>query len=314
MGVIAEAVRHMLAAGMSPDAVTDAVAAMEAAMPAEMAASGNSDAVERKRAADRERMRRKREAARGSDDRAISQVSHEVADCRATSAISRDGCDPSLDKMSPTPPKNYSLPSFTPSVPKGTSCPTATGPDLVDGQDDLTAALAEFNRMAAEVGLPTGQVLSRKRRGALKHRLAECGGLEGWRLAMDRVRASPFLRGENDRGWRASLAFFLKPDNIAKLMEGAYDPAPATRRRRGEPRPSHADAFAAALVEHPDSDFGRRARAGGYGSGGNLRGGDAILAGMARVAERQFGRFPQQDDAVVINGAAWELAEDGPAA
>ncbi|MFG1284868.1 HNH endonuclease [Xanthobacter autotrophicus] len=61
MGVIAEAVRHMLAAGMSPDAVIDAVAAMEAAMPAEMAGSRNSDAVERKRAADRERMRFRRQ-------------------------------------------------------------------------------------------------------------------------------------------------------------------------------------------------------------------------------------------------------------
>ncbi|MFG1284867.1 hypothetical protein [Xanthobacter autotrophicus] len=296
----ADTLRRLCALGLSVDQIAGVVEIM--------------DAEDEGRRAARREGNRLRQAARRQRD--AGHDGSRVTGCDAK-PVTRDPSPEEKRKVSPcTPSKEKTQPSpgIPPSVPKGTSCPTATGPDLVDGLDDLTAALAEFNRMAAEVGLPTGQVLSRKRRGALKHRLAECGGLEGWRLAMDRVRASPFLRGENDRGWRASLAFFLKPDNIAKLMEGAYDPAPATRRRRGEPRPSHADAFAAALVEHPDSEFGRRARAGGYGSGGNLRGGDAILAGMARVAERQFGRFPQQDDAVVINGAAWELAEDGPAA
>lgn len=322
MGVIAEAVRHMLAAGMAPDAVTHAVAAMEAAMPAEIAASRNSDAVERKRAADRERLRRKRETAKAqpasSGDRTTSQVSQEVVDCRATSATSRDECEPSPEekrKVSPCTPskeKTQPSPSIPPSVPKGTSCPTATGLDLVDGQNDLSAALAEFNRMAAEVGLPTGQVLTRKRRVALKLRLAECGGLEGWRLVMDRVRASPFLRGENDRGWRAGLDFLLKPDSIAKLMEGAYDPAPAARQCTREPRSSLASAAAAVLLDHPDSDFGRRARAAGYGSGGNSRGGEAIIAGMARVAERQFGRLLNGNDGDVIDCTSWELDDGGP--
>lgn len=140
--------------------------------------------------------------------------------------------------------------------------------------------------MAAEVGLPEAQGLIRKRRLALKARLRDCGGIAGWRIAMDRVRASPFLCGENERGWRASLDFLLKPDNIAKLMEGTYDPAPPARRSTREPRSSLTSAAAEVLLEHPDSDFGRRARAGGYGSGGNLRGGEGIIAGMARAAER----------------------------
>lgn len=56
MGVIAEAVRHMLAAGIDHDRVVDAIAGMEAA------ASPARDAVaERKRAADRDRMRDRRQ-------------------------------------------------------------------------------------------------------------------------------------------------------------------------------------------------------------------------------------------------------------
>lgn len=182
--------------------------------------------------------------------------------------------------------------------------------------------------MAAEVGLPEAQGLSRKRRLALKARLRDCGGIAGWRIAMDRVRSSPFLRGDNDRGWRASLDFLLKPESFAKLMEGAYDPAPGARKRReGEhsgggrsvrsrpaARPSAADAFAAALVEHPDSEFGRLARDAGFGGTNgrsrSLRRGDAIIAGMARVAERRFEQWPGSSDRQVIDGAAEELFGD----
>lgn len=324
MRVIAAALRELIAAGLAGDELVAAVARIEAEMAVSASTDRSSDAAERKREADRERMRRKREAARAAngrvDNRSTSHVSREIADCRATSAISHDDGDPSPEekrKVSPCTPskeKTQPSPNFTPSVPNGTSSPSATDRDEADPQDDLTAALAAFNRMAVEVGLPEAQGLSRKRRLALKARLRDCGGIVGWRIAMDRVRASPFLRGENDRGWRASLDFLLKPESFAKLMEGAYDPAPAARRSTREPRSSLTSAAAEFLLDHPASEFGRRARAGGYGPGGNPRGGEGIIAGMARAAERQFGRFPRPDDAVVINGAAWELAEEGPAA
>lgn len=316
MGVIAEAVRHMLAAGMDAAAVADAVAAMEAAMPMEGMTVGKADAAERKREADRERQRRKRATAKEengrADDSQKSQVSHEVAECRATS---RDGGDPSPEekrKVSPCTPskeKTQPSPNFTPSVPDGTSSPSATDCDATDRQDELAEALGAFNRMAAEVGLPEAQGLIRKRRLALKARLQDCGGIAGWRIAMDRVRSSPFLRGDNDRGWRASLDFLLKPESFAKLMEGAYDPAPGGRRQRAAPRSSMATAMAEVLLEHPDSEFGKRARAAGFRSG-DFRSGDGILAGMARVAERRFERWPGSSDSQVIDGAADELFGD----
>lgn len=313
MSVIAAALRELIAAGLAGDELVSAVARIEAEMAVSSPVARSSDAAERKREADRERMRRKREAARATNGRAHHQeklqVSHEVANCRATSATSRDGGDPPLDKMSPRPPKNYSPPFSTPSVPDGTSSPSATDCDATDRQDELAEALAAFNRMAAEVGLPEAQGLSRKRRLALKARLLDCGGIAGWRIAMDRVRSSPFLRGDNDRGWRASLDFLLKAESFAKLMEGAYDPAPGGRRQRPEPRSSMATAMAEVLLEHPDSEFGKRARAAGFRSG-DFRGGDGILAGMARVAERRFEQWPGSSDGHVIDGAAEELFSD----
>ncbi len=334
MSMIAAALRELIAAGLAGDELVAAVARIEAEMEVSAPVARSSGAAERKREADRERQRRKREAARAANGRSHrqekSQVSHEVADCRATSATSRDGGDPPLDKMSPRPPKNYSPPFSTPSVPDGTSSPSATDCDATDRQDELAEALAAFNRMAAEVGLTEAQGLSRKRRLALKARLQDYGGIVGWRIAMDRVRSSRFLRGDNDRGWRASLDFLLKADSFAKLMEGAYGPAPGARMRRegdhsGGSRSVRSSpaarnpllaAAASVLAEHPDSEFGRRARAAGFGGsdggGRSLRGGDAIIAGMARVAERRFGRHCDSDDGEVIDGDEYGLVCDPP--
>lgn len=36
------------------------------------------------------------------------------------------------------------------------------------------------------------------------------------------VPASPFLCGQNDRGWKADLDFFMRPARFAKLLEGSY--------------------------------------------------------------------------------------------
>ena len=44
-----------------------------------------------------------------------------------------------------------------------------------------------------------------------------------WKRAIEKVAASSFCRGQNDRGWKADIDFFLRPDSVAKIMEGKYD-------------------------------------------------------------------------------------------
>lgn len=215
MGVIAEAARHMLAAGMDHDKVIEAIAGMEAAL-----APARDMVAERKRAADRDRLRAKRDIARQSRD-------------------SSDNCDVAADRdpspkqrVSPTPPSETQPSTIPPSPPKGGSSPTPTEPDEVE------LAVEAYNAAAAETGWSKVQRLTAQRRSQTRRRLAECGGIEGWRAAMARARGSPFLTGDNDRGWIASFDFFLQAKSFTKLMEGAYDrrdstPGAPSRSARG---------------------------------------------------------------------------------
>lgn len=89
--------------------------------------------------------------------------------------------------------------------------------------DDVRDAVGIYNQAAARVGWPLAQRITGSRRSACLSRLGECGGLEGWRAAIERAERSGFLRGESDKGWRADLDFFLQSKSFTKLMEGSYD-------------------------------------------------------------------------------------------
>jgi biotin operon repressor len=88
--------------------------------------------------------------------------------------------------------------------------------------DDIEPAFDSWNAMAERAGLPTVQLRSDARKKALSARLKDAGGLEGWLAALDKVEASPFLRGERG-SWKANFEFVSKAANFAKIMEGNYD-------------------------------------------------------------------------------------------
>ena len=88
---------------------------------------------------------------------------------------------------------------------------------------DCRKAMDIWNSMAKRNGLAQAQHLSARRMRLFKAMLAECGGMEGWQAACEKVEASAFLLGENPRSWRADLDFVLKPNSFTKLMEGSYD-------------------------------------------------------------------------------------------
>lgn len=89
--------------------------------------------------------------------------------------------------------------------------------------DEIALAFDAYNAAAQSAGWPVAKTLSVPRRSALKRRMADAGGLDGWTSALGRARASPFLTGANDRGWRADLDFFLQARSFTKLIEGGYD-------------------------------------------------------------------------------------------
>ena len=90
------------------------------------------------------------------------------------------------------------------------------------GKDTFLQAIEIWNSMATQAGLPLVQVLTERRKVSLRKRLAECGGLDGWAIACDKVQESPFLTGENERQWKATFDFLLKPSKFTLLMEGGY--------------------------------------------------------------------------------------------
>lgn len=109
-------------------------------------------------------------------------------------------------------------------------------PDLSDGKpidtlsppaarraDEVDEAFRAYNAVAERVGLPVAQKLTEPRERALRARLKDCGGLAGWRVAMEKLEASPFCTGQNAQGWRADLDFVLQAKSFTRLMEGAYD-------------------------------------------------------------------------------------------
>jgi biotin operon repressor len=84
-------------------------------------------------------------------------------------------------------------------------------------------AFDAFNDLASELGLPKAQTFNASRKAKIKQRLNECGGLIGWMDALAKIRGSPFLCGDNDRGWKANLDFVLQQSSFTRLMEGSYD-------------------------------------------------------------------------------------------
>ena len=75
-------------------------------------------------------------------------------------------------------------------------------------------------------GVASCQKATPKRVTAYRARVKEAGWLDSVDAALAKVAASEFCKGAGDRGWRADVDWFLRPDTITKLMEGKYDGKP----------------------------------------------------------------------------------------
>ncbi len=71
--------------------------------------------------------------------------------------------------------------------------------------------------------LAVSHTLTDSRRSKLQARWKDAEFRTRWREAIDRIGSSDFCRGLNDRGWKCSLDWFLKPDTFTKVLEGNYD-------------------------------------------------------------------------------------------
>lgn len=192
MSIIATAVKHLIAAGVSGDDLVRAIADMEANQT-----PASSEPVLSKR-----QMRNKRyyESIKASEKR-----------LKASETSNSDGGAllSSPEGSSPTPPSPNPLQSIPPSPPKGGFSPT-------------DRAIEVFSGHASKAGLPVPRKVTADRRRKIEARIREHGE-DAWAEACRRMAASAFCRGENDRGWRADLDFLCQPKSFNGLLEGKYD-------------------------------------------------------------------------------------------
>ena len=94
---------------------------------------------------------------------------------------------------------------------------------LVPLIDPIPEAIQLFKEAADKSGWPIPRLLSKARKAALKARLKECGGIEGWKVAIDKAQSSMHCCGQNERGWFMTFDFITSQSKFAKLMEGNYD-------------------------------------------------------------------------------------------
>lgn len=152
-------------------------------------------------------------------------TSNEVSLPRSKKAVSGKRGVAAKDRPQPVA-KPQPRPNPMPDAPSG----SAAAPDA---DAPLTSAeiLGAWNHMALECGLPEAKKLTAERERRLAARCRDFD-INDWTEAIRAVRRSPFLRGDNDRGWRANFDWLLQPRSLTKLIEGQYDQKPSDRSRK----------------------------------------------------------------------------------
>lgn len=103
--------------------------------------------------------------------------------------------------------------------------------------DPLSSVQNKWNSLPAH--FPKVRVLSSDRRKSIQARLKEDGWMESLDKALEKVAASDFCNGVNDRGWVADLDWFIRPGTVDRILEGKHDnrtPAASTPQKPAAPK------------------------------------------------------------------------------
>ena len=94
--------------------------------------------------------------------------------------------------------------------------------ELENKRNSFRIITDKFNGVATEYDLNKIIKLSDKRKAKLKARLDELGE-DKIIQAIDKIKESSFLRGENDRHWKVDFDWLIANDtNILKVLEDKY--------------------------------------------------------------------------------------------
>lgn len=168
------------------------------------------------RVADRQRKARGRASAEPPPD-TVSTSGGSPPEVRRKSTVDETRREETRRENTPPPP----------------SCPADAG-----GERDRVEYQAVSDAWNAICGdrMPRVETLNDSRRKAIRARWRELGGIEGLERLFRRARASAFLTGATDQGFRATLDWVLAPRNVPKVLDGNYDDRPGGGNGRDRPR------------------------------------------------------------------------------
>lgn len=89
-----------------------------------------------------------------------------------------------------------------------------------DGKIPYDRVMELYNEIC--VSLPKACKLSPERKRRIKALFDRKFTIEDLEKAFRTVQNTPFLRGENERGWQAAFDWIIKPANFLKVLENAY--------------------------------------------------------------------------------------------
>ncbi len=156
-----------------------------------------------------------------------------------------------------------------------------------DDKAVISEAVKAYREMAERQEWPNIRILSKARKSALRARLRDLGGIDGWHDALAKAAASSHCNGSNDRGWVCNFDFLTRQSSLAKLMEGNYDDRNDQSHNRSNTGRSgpHDSLFAGfAAFANRDDDAG----GGGFGGGETAfcSGHEAVDCGPGGYASR----------------------------
>lgn len=91
---------------------------------------------------------------------------------------------------------------------------------------DYAALMDTFNTTFQGTAIPAIRTMTEPRRRAVRQRAAQYGKQSIMQVFRN-VLESPFLLGDNDRGWTADFDWIFKPANYTKILERRYNGQPS---------------------------------------------------------------------------------------
>lgn len=104
--------------------------------------------------------------------------------------------------------------------------------DIDCRSDERQKVIDEWNSLGIS---PISRLASGTNRYSMLNARLKEYGLETVLQAVNNVRVSSFLRGQNKDGWTITFDWFVKPNNFIKVLEGNYTDKEGQARQNGRP-------------------------------------------------------------------------------